>query len=1028
MLQNVFIIFIAFIKAMDTTLALRAIEWRYHNFGYHNNHEGDIHCWALNRNNKPCLLRIVNFPITLYLELPFLTQFGRKVKWQNSHVVEIMDTLSNIIVSKEKNHEIPLSANLVDKKLFYWYGSAKPMVEFKFPNITSMYHAKTILENSIYLKNSQLQVTGRCIGGDINPVLAYTTERKLKHANWLQVNNYVIINDKIAQDNILEYCANYEDVYPIAEEICQEWQVYPTILSWDIETYSPNHRHFPNASLIACKVTVISAIFDIYDNDSQKYKSEKHVLLLGDVDNEVIEQEVTLHRFSPIEPRGELALLYEFCNLIAQYDPDVLIGYNTDGFDYPYLDKRFIQWVGHKWPNISRLKEYECKLKENTWKSAAYGINSSSSLDMEGRINIDMMTIIKRDHKLPKYSLNYVSQHFLQDKKDDMSAKQMFEAYEDIYKLYKNPQSSRKKEILQQWGLVVKYAIQDTALVINLFNHLEVWNYLSESADITHVNIVDTFTRGQQIRSFSLIYDYCTRYGYVVDTRQTVSDGYTGGYVREPIVGVHDCVIVLDFESLYPNVMRANNLCPTTLINPRHYDDIPENEVNIIEFTQEEDLNAKINKEIKEYNDEPLNEVHKEPLPEKIVTKSYHYRFYNKEIGIIPRIESELLNWRQSVKNLMKSAKGNYKNLLNARQLAIKITCNSLYGFFGTGSNGMRPCPEIASCTTAKAREYIQQAFTFIESKYNGTILAADTDSAMFTIPTITNRNQCNYMGNLIAQEISGVKKGDALADGSGVHQEDKIGIFPPYIKFVHEKDMLVCYLCKKKYFAWFIKADGSFKKDKDGNNELLVKGIVLARRDNALILSSLYRKLVDIILSKQSIVVALKCLFNHLDDIYSGKFAYEHFTTIGTLGSNYKNPNYAMALFQSFLLSQGKMVKPGERLEYIIVKNPYAKYLGQKMVLSEQYLENLNSKNAYEINYDYYIEKKLMNPINQLFECGFKKELSKIDQYAQFKLGAWRNPRGLSNIIEVILKAKELDLDYTVIIDKVSELLEETK
>lgn len=1009
---------------MDNSLVLRAFDWRYHNCGYQYKHQGDIHCWALNKDNKPCLLRILNFPISLYFELPFVVHKGKILKWTDEYIQAIVDTMTNICTYHKKPHEAPLSCDLVYKRLFYYYGGPKPMLHFTFSNNTAMYNSCKMLEQGILLKKYELTVVGRCIGNDIPPVLAFTVHQNIKHANWLQVSNYTIVSNKIAKDNILEYATDYYNVFPVADDICKDWQVFPTLLSWDIETYSPNHKHFPNASFIACKTTVISALFHIYDENTNNYQVEKHVLLLGRVNPQVVGDNVILHTFSPTIKEGELALLYEFCNLIETKNPDILMGYNTDNFDYPYITKRFSQWLNHTWPNISRLKEYQCKLVENPWKSAAYGINDSSPLDMEGRISIDVMTVIKREHKLPKYSLNYVSGHFLGDKKDDMTAAQMFAAFEDICV----PDNTIPTEqALTQWGLVVKYAIQDTALVVSLYNYLEIWNYLSESADITHINITDTFSRGQQIRSFSLIYDYCTKYGYVVDTRQKDNDTYTGGYVKAPVVGVHDRVIVLDFESLYPNVMRSNNFCPTTLINPNHYDDVDTADVNIIEFTQEEDINSAANREIKKYNDDLLTTDKRDELPEHIVIKSYHYRFYNKEMGIVPRIENELLNWRQSVKNQMKTAKGAYKQILNARQLAIKVVCNSLYGFFGTGTMGMRPCPEIARCTTAKAREYIQSSFTFIEQRYNGTILAADTDSAMFTIPTVTRRDQCFYMGNLIAQEISGAKKGDPLPDGSGVHEQDIIGIFPQYIKFVHEKDMLVCFLCKKKYFAWYIKPDGSFKKDKEGNNELLAKGIILAQRNNALILTTIYRKLVELILSQASIYTALQVLIEHIDSIYQHKFDYTVFSTIATLGSNYTSKNYPLALFQNFLTSCGKNVKPGEKLDYLIIVNPYAKHVGYCMVLVEQYLESLGTTQEYKIDYDYYINKKIAKPINQLFACGFQSELTQLQPYIRFKLGRWVNERGLDSIVEIILKARELNLDYHTILPQVAYYLQQT-
>ena len=688
------------------------------------------------------------------------------------------------------------------------------------------------------------------------------------------------------------------------------------------------------------------------------------------------------------------------------------------------------------WPNVSRLKAYECKLVGDEWQSKGYGINSTVMLDMEGRLSIDVMMFVKKEYKLPKYSLNYVSGHFLDDHKDDMTAAQMFTAFEGVCEVQRSldqgiPYSEipHGKEALAQWGLVIKYAIQDAALVLRLYHHFELWNYLSETANITHINIIDTFTRGQQIRSFSLIYDYCYRYGYVLNRRDCPAESYKGGYVRDPIPGLHDRVIVLDFESLYPNVMRANNTCPTTLIRESDYEEVPLDQCNIIDFDEEEDVNAAANKEIKKYNEEITNSRNPRPLlPECKVTKHYHYRFYTGQVGLVPLIEGDLLRWRKAVKEQMKSAHGNYKRMLDARQLAIKVTCNSLYGFFGAGEIGIRPCLEVARSVTAQARRYIHQAFAYIETVYHGTILAADTDSAMFTIPVCTARNQCSYWGEIIAHQINGVTAGMAKprlrpTDPLERYEKDIPGIFPSYIRFVHEKDMLVVYLCKKKYFAFFIKEDGSFKLGKDGREEILAKGNVLARRDNAPVLQEIYDRLARHILHHGNLVDGIYLLCDHLTRIFDGKFDYHQFATIKTLGANYRSDTYQMAVFRDFLYSVGKTVKPGDRLEYLIVVNPYATKLGQKMVLVEQYLEALGTPTPYQIDYSYYVDKMLKNPLNQLFALGFPAQLEYLNPEVSFKLGRWVNNRGISDIVEVLLKAREEGIEMFAVHRYIKEM-----
>jgi hypothetical protein len=159
-------------------------------------------------------------------------------------------------------------------------------------------------------------------------------------------------------------------------------------------------------------------------------------------------------------------------------------------------------------------------------------------------------------------------------------------------------------------------------------------------------------------------------------------------------------------------------------------------------------------------------------------------------------------------------------------------------------------------------------------------------------------------------------------------------------------------------------------------------------------------------------VVDAVYMLTNHINRIYNDQFDYKQFAIIKTLGQNYKSASNQMAVFRDFLYSVGKTVKPGDRLEFLVIVNPYATKLGQKMVLTEQYVESMNTPTPYRIDYNYYIDHMLKNPINQLFGCGFLSQLSYLNDHVSFKLGRWVNTRGISEIVDVIMKAKELELD----------------
>src|SRR5437763_7428781 len=93
----------------------------------------------------------------------------------------------------------------------------------------------------------------------------------------------------------------------------------------------------------------------------------------------------------------------------------------------------------------------------------------------------------------------------------------------------------------------MEYCIQDSELVNDLMNKLDVWTSLVEMASIMGITISDITTRGQQIRCLSLLYDAAATNGYVIDSRDVPGYGFAGGSVKEHVAGVQENIICYDF-------------------------------------------------------------------------------------------------------------------------------------------------------------------------------------------------------------------------------------------------------------------------------------------------------------------------------------------------------------------------------------------------------------------------------------------------------------------------------------------------
>ena len=158
--------------------------------------------------------------------------------------------------------------------------------------------------------------------------------------------------------------------------------------------------------------------------------------------------------------------------------------------------------------------EYICNEERIKWSSSAYGTQEFKFVDAEGRLFVDLLPLVKRDYKFDNYKLKTVSTFFLGETKDPLTAK-------GIFKCYRTGMENGKwiggKQAEKAFGVVGKYCVQDSALVLKLFDTIQTWVALCEMAKICNVPIFYLYTQGQQIKVFSQVYKYCMYNNFVVE-------------------------------------------------------------------------------------------------------------------------------------------------------------------------------------------------------------------------------------------------------------------------------------------------------------------------------------------------------------------------------------------------------------------------------------------------------------------------------------------------------------------------------
>ncbi|KAG9304598.1 hypothetical protein G9A89_020162 [Geosiphon pyriformis] len=419
-----------------------------------------------------------------------------------------------------------------------------------------------------------------------------------------------------------------------------------------------------------------------------------------------------------IEVYDEGQLLKSWRDFVVEVDPDVIIGYNIANFDFPYLLDRALCLKEISFPYLGRILKSKTEAKDTTFSSKAYGTRESKSINIlfYCRIQLDMLQVMQRDHKLRSYTLNSVAAHFLGEQKE--------EVHHSIITDLQNGNSETRRRL-------AIYCLKDAFLPQRLMDKLMcLINYL-EMARVTGIPFSYLLARGQQIKVISQLYRKAFEQSLVIPALKPegLQEPYEGATVIEPQRGYYNLPIAtLDFTSLYPSIMMAHNICYTTLLD----NDVIQN------------LNLK-------------QDIDYIQTPENARFIKTHHRK-----GLLPTILEDLLSARKKAKEDLKKETDPFKKaVLDGRQWALKISANSVYGFTGA-TVGKLPCIEISSSVTGYGREMIEKTKQEVEKHYtiangyknNATVIYGDTDSVMVNFG-IDNLEETMKLGKKAAELVT---------------------------------------------------------------------------------------------------------------------------------------------------------------------------------------------------------------------------------------------------------------------------------
>ncbi|OOE95419.1 DNA polymerase II [Salinivibrio sp. AR640] len=377
---------------------------------------------------------------------------------------------------------------------------------------------------------------------------------------------------------------------------------------------------------------------------------------------------------------NEEALLVALERWFAQYDPDVVVGWNVIDFDFRLL--------------VKRAQRYQRDLRLGRGGERAFwrdgGSNKPGFISLAGRVVIDGIDALKTaTYGFRSWALEAVAQTLLGEGK----------AIDDPH----DRMASINRMFHQDKIALATYNLQDCRLVNRIFDHTHLLDFLIERSRLTGVELDRV---GGSVAAFTnLFLPRLHRSGYVAPN--LASEGWIaspGGYVMDSKPGLYHSVLVLDFKSLYPSIIR------TFLIDP----------LGLIEGLKAQEAGQ-----------------------EADTVPGFRGGVFHREKHYLPALIDELWQARDRAKKAGEKAFSQ----------AIKIIMNSFYGVLG--SSGCRFFDHrLASSITMRGHEIMKTTRELIEA-HGFEVIYGDTDSTFVSLGGEKASEDADAIGRKLVSHVN---------------------------------------------------------------------------------------------------------------------------------------------------------------------------------------------------------------------------------------------------------------------------------
>jgi DNA polymerase zeta len=615
----------------------------------------------------------------------------------------------------------------------------------------------------------------------------------------------------------------------------------------------------------------------------------------------------------------ELDLINRMVDIVRQFDPDILTGYEVHNGSWGYLIERArMKYEYNLCDEISRMKSQS---HGRFGKEAdRWGFTHTSTIRITGRHMINIWRAMRGELNLLQYTMENVVFHLLHKRIPHYQCA-------DLTAWYK---SEKPRDLAK----VLDHFLTRVELNLDILEANEIVPRTSEQARLLGVDFFAVISRGSQFKVESTMFRIAKPENFILVSPSRKQVGQQNALeclplVMEPQSAFYSSpLLVLDFQSLYPSVMIAYNYCYSTCLG-RIVNWRGRNKMGFMDFKREPQLLELVKDHI---NIAPNGMMYVKPEMRK---------------SLLAKMLGEILETRVMVKSGMKQDKDDktLQQLLNNRQLALKLLANVTYGYTSASFSGRMPCSEIADSIVQTGRETLEKAIALIHAteKWGAEVVYGDTDSLFIYLKGRT-RDQAFTIGEEISAAITAAN--------------------PRPIKLKFEKVYHPCVLLAKKRYVGF-----KYEHRNQKEPEFDAKGIETVRRDGTPAEQKIEERALKILFRTSDLSQVKRYFQEQCAKIMEGRISIQDFlfakeVKLGTYSDRGLPPPGALIATKRMLADPRAEPQYGERVPYVVITGAPGARLIDRCVSPETLLQN----DHLELDAEYYISKNLIPPLERIF------------------------------------------------------------